>query len=110
MDWILEYWIQAVFAGILAILGFMVKQLNTKISQERNENQAIKTAMVAMLHDRLFQCCRHYIKTGYIPIDEAEQILDNLKMLYETYSALGGNGTGTELYNRTKALPLENRE
>lgn len=27
---------------------------------------------------------------------------------YRRYHALGGNGTGTELYNRAKALPIRN--
>lgn len=106
MNWILEYWLQALFAGILGIFAYMMQQLNSKIKQERAENEAIKTAMIAILHDRLFQCCRHHIKNGYIPIDESEGVLDNLKLLYDTYSALGGNGTGTELYTRAKSLPL----
>lgn len=107
MDWILEYWIQALFAGILAGMAFMMRQLNARIKQERAENEAIKTAMIAILHDRLFQCCRVHIKNGFIPLGEAETVLDNLKLLYETYSALGGNGTGTELYTRTRKLPLK---
>ena len=106
MNWILEYWLQAAFAGILAVLAFMMKRLDSKIKQERAENAAIKTAMIAMLHDRLFQSCRYYIKLGFIPLDESETVLDNLKLLYDTYSALGGNGTGTELYNRAKSLPI----
>ena len=32
----------------------------------------------------------------------------NLEYLYRSYHALGGNGTGTELYNRAKALPIRN--
>ena len=32
--------------------------------------------------------------------------LKNLEYLYQSYHALGGNGTGTELYNRAKALPI----
>lgn len=28
--------------------------------------------------------------------------------LYKTYHVMGGNGTGTELYNRAKALPIHN--
>lgn len=32
--------------------------------------------------------------------------LKNIGYLYKSYHALGGNGTGTELYNRAKALPL----
>ena len=110
MDWILEYWIQAAFAGILAIMAWTMKKLDSKIKQERQENAAIKTAMIAMLHDRLFQSCRYYIKQGYVPLDEAETVLDNLKLLYDPYSALGGNGTGTELYTRAKALPIKAEE
>ena len=32
----------------------------------------------------------------------------NLEYLYRSYHALGGNGTGTELYNRAKGLPIKN--
>lgn len=110
LDWIIEYWLQALFGAMLGALGVMMKKLDAKIKQEREENVAVKTAMVAMLHDRLFQCCRHHIKTGYIPLEEAESILDNIRMLYETYSALGGNGTGTELYHRVTKLPIRAAE
>ena len=110
MNWIFEYWVQAAFAGILAIMAWMMKRLDGKLKQERTENTAIKTAMIAMLHDRLFQSCRYYIKQGYVPLDEAETVLDNLKLLYDTYSALGGNGTGTELYSRAKSLPIRAEE
>ena len=106
MDFVVEYWLQAIFGGMIAILGVMMRQLDAKLKQERAENEAVKTAMVAMLHDRLFQCCRYHIKNGYIPLDESESALDNLRMLYETYAALGGNGTGTELYKRVVALPI----
>ena len=34
--------------------------------------------------------------------------LRNLEYLYRSYHALGGNGTGTELYNRAKALQIKN--
>ena len=47
MDWIIEYWLQALFGGMLAVLGVMTKQLDSKIKQERSENEAVKTAMVA---------------------------------------------------------------
>ena len=110
MDFIIEYWLQAIFGAMITILGVMIKRLDTKLKQERAESEAVKTAMVAMLHDRLFQCCRYHIKNGYIPLDESESALDNLRMLYETYSALGGNGTGTELYHRAVALPIRAEE
>ena len=107
MGFVVEYWLQAIFGTMIAVLGVMIKNLDIKIKQERAENEAVKIAMVAMLHDRLFQCCRYHIKNGYIPLEESESALDNLRMLYETYHALGGNGTGTELYHRVIKLPIK---
>ena len=54
------------------------------------------------MHDRLYQSCTYYIKQGHIDMGG----LKNIEYLYKSYHALGGNGTGTELYNRAKALPL----
>jgi preprotein translocase subunit SecY len=36
----------------------------------------------------------------------ATALMDNRSLLYKTYHTMGGNGTGTELYNRAKALPI----
>ena len=35
---------------------------------------------------------------------------DNLEYMFRPYKALGGNGTGEELYNRCLALPYEPAE
>lgn len=84
-----------------------MKKLNAKVNQNATEYGAIKTAMQSMLHDNLYQNCKSYIKQGYLPIDEADEILDNLEMLYNAYHSLGGNGTGKTLYERTKSLPIQ---
>ena len=55
-------------------------------------------------YDRLYQSCNYYIARGWIDTVG----LRNIGYLYDSYHALGGNGTGTELYNRAKALPIKN--
>lgn len=62
----------------------------------------IKDGLLAILHDRLYQACTHYIEIGHIDLPG----LKNVEYLYKSYHALGGNGTGTELYTRAKALPI----
>ena len=62
----------------------------------------IKDGLLAIMHDRLYQSCTFYIKQGSIDTGG----LKNIEYLYKSYHALGGNGTGTELYNRAKAMPL----
>lgn len=105
-EFILEYWIEFLFGLAIAGLSFCYKKLASMLKKKAIEQEAIKTGMIAILHDRLFHLCNHYLELGYIPLDKAEEILDNLKILYDAYHALGGNGTGTDIYNRTKILPL----
>jgi hypothetical protein len=88
---LVEYWAQWVCtligAGILAALP--------KI-------KALWDAVLALLHDRIYSECYRFIELGYVTQDG----LRNLGYLYRTYHVMGGNGTGTELYNRAKALPI----
>lgn len=90
-QFITEYW-----AGWLcALIGGAILAAIPKI-------KALWDAVLALLHDRLYQSCTFYIKQGSIDTGG----LKNLEYLYKSYHALGGNGTGTELYNRAKALPI----
>ena len=83
MQFILEYWAQWAFA----LMGGAVLAAIPKI-------KALWQAVLALLH--------HFLSLGHITPDG----LRNLTYLYKTYHTMGGNGTGTELYNRAKALPI----
>ena len=81
------------------------KQEEKKEKEEKvdpNDINLMKNAMLAMLHDSLYQSCRFYLSKGKIDEDG----YTNLKTLYSSYHGLGGNGTGTELYNRTSKLKI----
>ena len=65
--------------------------------------EASAKANLALLHNQLYESCTHHLAAGIITIDD----LDNLKCVYDAYHALGGNGTGTQLYERCKALRLK---
>lgn len=81
--------------GLLGLgWGYLVKKVT--------EYKTIKDGLLAIMHDRLYQSCTFYLKQGSIDIGG----LKNIEYLYKSYHALGGNGTGTDLYNRVKALPL----
>ena len=102
-EWIVKYWVQWLFGLIAAALGLAYKRLAEKVKAQEDERKAIKAGMLAILHDRLYQACTFYIGQG--SIDTAG--LKNLEYIYNAYHALGGNGTGTELYNRAKALTIK---
>lgn len=101
-QFILQHIGELLFTGISGVLAAAYRRLSKRIKEQKKERQAIKTGLLAILHDRLYQACLRYISQGWIDDDD----MKNLEYLYKSYYALGGNGTGTELYNRAKSLPL----
>jgi hypothetical protein len=89
--------------------NIVMNKLSECTNQLNKENKNINARMdiltlsqVTILHDRIYSLCSTYIKRGNISPSE----LDNVKHLVDVYHNLGGNGTGTELYNRVRSLPL----
>lgn len=102
LEFIVKYWAQWLFGIVAAGLTAAYRNLSKKIKAQKEENKAIKNGLLAILHDRLYQACTHYIEKGYIDLPGLKKI----EYLYKSYHALGGNGTGTELYTRAKELPI----
>ena len=92
-----KYWVQEVMTVITGALAWLTR----KVQKWKQEQDLVKQGVLAILHDRLYQACRFYLKRGYCTIDDR----DNLEYMFRPYKALGGNGTGEELYNRCLALP-----
>ena len=104
LDFIFNYWLEFAFTLIVTFLSFLIKRLYSKFKQELTTQKLLKEGMIAILHDRLYQLCTKYLDKGEITVDE----LENLELLYVSYHNLGGNGTGTALFNRCKGLKIIN--
>lgn len=90
-------------AGVVGGFGFVYQTLK----KERKNYEYMADGVRALLQDRLFQTCNHYIfNQGFVEIKD----LNNIENLYQNYHDLGGNGAGTELYERCKHLPLVDAE
>jgi len=99
VEFVIKYWLECLFGAATAALTWGYKRLAKRVK----EQEAIKEGVLAILHDRLFQAGRYHILQGYISLEE----LKNVEYLYRSYHALGGNGTGTEIWERIKDLPLK---
>lgn len=64
--------------------------------------KSLFVAVRADSHDKLFRFGKFYILSGEITLEE----LETLTEIYEGYHGLGGNGTGTEIYERCCELPV----
>lgn len=101
-EFFMQYWLEAVFGLILAALSFGFKSIMSRLKQQKQEQEALKHGLIAILHDRLFQSGMYFINKGEIGLSE----LKNIEKLYKAYHALGGNGTGTEVYERVMDLKI----
>ncbi len=97
-EFITQYWIEVFFGLAIAGLSYCFNSIKKKMK----EQEKLKEGLIAMLHDRLFQSCMYFINKGEIGLSE----LQNIEKLYEAYHNLGGNGTGTELYERVLELKI----
>ena len=103
MGWIAKYWLEVLFGVIVAALSAACKVLWSKVKSREQEIKDIKDGLLAILHDRLYQECTRLLEQGYVDIAS----LQNVEYIYKAYHALGGNGTGTEIYNRAVKLPYK---
>ena len=102
LDFAAQYWLQVAFGAISSILAVAVRYLWQTIKKEHDEQRLLREAVLAILHDRLYSLARYYLAQGWLTIQD----LDNLEYIYKAYHGLGGNGTGTDLFTRCKALPI----
>lgn len=96
------------------IKGFFVDRKNIKSLDEYKESmdkrfsileqsmEQNKDVNITVLHDRLYSECTKCIENGQVSFSS----FDNITHLYEAYSRLGGNGTGSVLYKKVASLPL----
>ena len=77
------------------------KQKCIAAEKAAQEQTLFRDAILALLHDRIFEIYEYAATSGYASVET----LRNVDYLYQPYHALGGNGTGTELYERLKSMP-----
>lgn len=63
-------------------------------------------ALVALLHDRIYELGSAYIDRGWLTLDE----YDNFSYLSKAYAGLHGNGTGEKLKKEVDELPIAKEE
>jgi hypothetical protein len=100
-EFILKYWLQVIFGAAVTALSGAYAWLLRRLGRYK----IIESALLAILHDRLYQTCSYYLERGYAGSEDKR----NLEYLYTPYAALGGNGTCKSLYEQCLALPLSKK-
>lgn len=79
------------------------KERNRRIAEEYKKRDANCTGTMVLLKVKLFEYHDKYMELGYIPTYAYENFCD----MYQSYHELGGNGTGTKMYEEIKELHLK---
>lgn len=98
-EFIGKYWLEVIFGFLAAECA----NLAAKLKAKRRENRCLKSAICALLRDRIIVIYNRYTEKGYFPVHERE----NLRHLTEEYYVLGGNGVIKELEEKLSVLPTE---
>ena len=102
MDWITQYWVEWGFGLLIALLGIVWSHLTRKLKQAKQEQDAIKAGLQALLRAQMVNDFERYNERGGAPLYARE----NFENVYKQYKSLGGNGVMTDLHERFKALPI----
>ena len=102
MDWIVKYWVQWLFGIMGTVLVVCIRKLCSIAKYEKTEQRAVRESLKAILHDRIFEAFRYYMKIGCID----QPGMQNLETLWEAYVHWGGNGTGKTYYRKIRNLPI----
>ena len=95
--------ISSVATAIVAALAAAIKHLWGRQKQQAARQGAVEQGLQALLHDRIFAMYAECHAKGYAAVED----MRNAEYLYKPYHNLGGNSTGTELYERIKNMPTE---
>lgn len=72
------------------------------LSSRRSRKTDESRLLMGLAYSEIIRRCEHYIRRGWVDIDEYNELN---RYLFEPYSKRGGDGTAEKLMNEVKQLP-----
>ena len=105
-DFIIEHWVEWLFAVITAILAAGYRSISKRLLEEKKKNEAIAEGVQALLRENIVMNYNKYSERNFCPIYAKESI----KRVYKAYAKLGGNDVAESLYKKVLEMPEERSE
>jgi hypothetical protein len=106
ITFIATHWVQWLFAGLLAVLGWGYRTVSARLKAEQAKNEAIAEGVQALLRESIVNSYNKYSERGACPIYGKESV----KKAYAAYHQLGGNDVATELYQKILKMEEEKND
>ena len=95
--------IVALIGGGFTVINIIVTSMITRRKKLGEREKNIENGLQSLLRAEIIRSHEKYMDREYCPVYAREA----LTRIYESYHALGGNGTMTELYKQVMALPTD---
>lgn len=87
--------------GVPSLIGGVIAYMKTRFKRQREEMQAVKLGIQALLRAQMISDYNHYAEKGYAPIYARE----NFENCWQQYHSMGKNGVMDDIHERFMALP-----
>lgn len=102
--------LQGLVTILVGYIGVKLKKREEEKEKEererREEYNAIRQGIRAVLRDRILQAYNHFRKVGVVTVAQQE----NVSNMYTAYHNLGGNGVITKVYMKFMEIPHAKEE
>lgn len=103
MDFIVKYWLEALFGVVLAALSVGYKTLANRLKSEKKKNQAIEDGLRDLLRIQILDNYERCVAAGNTITVSRKDAIDSA---YQSYHALGGNGTITRVHQEIMEMRI----
>lgn len=95
-----------VYSTAMAHRADKKRQRDVEDMRQNDRTKQIENGLQSLLRAEIIRSHEKYMDKKYCPVYAREA----LNRVYESYHALGGNGTMTELYKQVMALPTDKED
>ena len=101
-EFVAKYWIEFLFGLIVAALSAGYAKISKRLKDEKKRNEAIENGVRDILRMQILDTYDKCKASGTISVSRK----DAIDSAYNSYHALGGNGTITQVHNELMAMQI----
>lgn len=101
-EFVMKYWLEFVFGIIVAVLSGGYAKIAKRLKDEKIRSQAIESGVRDILRMQILDTYERCKATGNITVSRK----DAIDSAYNSYHALGGNGTITQVHNELMTMQI----
>ena len=101
-EWLVKYWLEVLFGCVTAGVGIALRQISKNMKKEKERSKAIEDGVRDILRINILDTYDKCKTEGKITVSRK----DAIDSAYQSYHALGGNGTITQVHNEIMEMPI----